>query len=177
MVSIIKATADNYQSISKIGNISVAEAHRGSCPDEDLNDYLQRNYNDEAIFREIGDPDNLYNIIYYDKTAIGFSKLILNAKHANISEENVAKLDRIYLLNEFQGLKLGYELLRYNVDLAKLNDQAGIWLYTWIGNEKAIRFYAKCGFKIIGSHRFYVTETSSNVNHQVFLEFSGPNHK
>ena len=172
MISIQRATDTNYKAISQIGNISVAEAHRGSCPDADLDAYLRRNYTDEAIMKEITDPNNIYHIIYVDAKAAGFSKIILNAGHPNITSENVAKLDRIYLLNEFQGLKLGYELLKFNIELSKKGRQAGIWLYTWTGNNKAINFYTKCGFKIIGSHHFFVTETSSNLNHQMLLAIS-----
>ena len=63
---------------------------------------------------------------------MGFSKIILNAKHPNIVTENVTKLDRIYLLKEFYGLKIGLELLNFNIELSRNNNQSGIWLYTWI---------------------------------------------
>lgn len=171
MISIVRATEKNYKSIVEIGRISVAEAHKNSCPDEDLNFYIANNYNDDAIRSEVCDRDNIYFIIKFDDVAAGFSKINLNANHKSIAAENVTKLDRIYLLKAFQDLKLGRELLSYNIDFCRKNNQSGIWLYTWIGNAKAINFYQKASFKIIGSHDFYVTKTTSNVNHQMFLRF------
>jgi diamine N-acetyltransferase len=169
MISVIKATEKNYKSIVGIGKVSVAEAHRDSASVEDLNEYLERNYNDDAIKQELNDPNNIYHIIQYNGNPVGFSKIILNAVHPNIVAENITKLDRIYLLKEFCGLKLGLELLNFNIGLAGNNNQSGIWLYTWIGNNRAINFYLKAGFTIIGSHKFYVTKTHYNLNHHMFL--------
>ena len=169
MTSIIKATEKDYKSIVDIGKVSVGEAHRESCSAEDMNEFLEANYNDYAIKEELGDPQNIYYIIKYNGNPAGFSKIILNAEHPNIGHKNVTKLDRIYLLREFYDLKLGFELLKFNIELSKNNNQSGMWLYTWVGNNRAVNFYLKTGFKIIGSHEFKVTETRYNQNHQMFL--------
>ena len=169
MISVIKATEKDFQSIVDIGRISVAQAHRDSCAPEDLNDYMERNYNPHAIQQELSDPKNIYHIICYNSIPAGFSKIVLNAAHPNIVAKNVTKLDRIYLLKEFFGLKLGLELLNFNISLAKNNHQSGIWLFTWVGNNRAVDFYLKTGFTIIGSHKFYVTETHYNLNHHMVL--------
>ncbi len=169
MTSITKATENDFQSIVDIGKVVVGEAHKNAAPVDDMKDYLQRNYNDAAIKEELSDPNNIYHIIYYDSQPVGFSKIIFDAPHPNIVAENVTMLDRIYLLKEFSGLKLGMQLLNFNLALAKDYGQEGIWLYTWVGNERAINFYQKAGFTIIGSHHFYVTPAYYNVNHQMYL--------
>ena len=175
MISVIQATEKDFKSIVTIGNISVAEAHRDSTTAENLKEYLAKNYTENAIKEELNDPNNIYHIISYNELPVGFSKINLNAKHPAIASENVTKLDRIYLLKEYFGLNLGFELLKFNIELSKNNNQAGIWLYTWIGNNRAINFYLKAGFKIIGSHRFYVTETHYNLNHHMYLKLVEPN--
>ena len=171
MISVIKATERDYNSIVSIGKISIAESHRGSCSAEDMNEFLERNYNSDAIKEELNDIKNIYYLVNYNDKPAGFSKIILNAKHPNIAAENVTKLDRIYLLREFYGLKLGLELLNFNIELSRNNDQSGMWLYTWIGNNRAIDFYLKAGFTNIGSHKFYVNETHYDLCHQLFLNF------
>ncbi len=170
MVLIKRATIDDFRAIADIGNISVKEAHKGSCPAEDLDEYMKDHYNDLAIQKELEDLNNIYQILLYNEKPAGFSKILLNAEHENIKEKNVAKLDRIYLLNEYFDLKLGIELLKANIELAKQNKQAGIWLVTWVGNSRAINFYTKAGFEVIGSYHFQVTPTTSNLNHQMFLK-------
>lgn len=172
MISIQKATKKDYDKIVSIGRISVTEAHKDSCSAEILNEYIERNYNAEEVQNELSNLDNIYHIIKHNDNPVGFSKIVLNEKHPNITLENVAKLDRIYLLSEFHGFKLGYELLKFNIEFSKNKQQSGIWLYTWIGNKKAINFYDNVGFKIIGSHNFLVAKKHYNLNHQMFLDFS-----
>lgn len=169
MISILKANLEHAQIISEIGRISVEEAHRDSCPTEDLSQYLEKNYNVEIIQDELNDEKNMYHLIYSDGEAAGFSKIILNSIHSNIQQTNITKLDRIYLLNKFFNRKLGFELLQFNIELSKKNNQFGIWLFTWVGNERAIKFYQKNGFEIIGAHNFQVTESHYNQNYQMFL--------
>ena len=170
MFSIIKATEKDHQTIVSLGNVSVEEAHRDSCSAEILNEYLSANYNDEAIKAELRNSNNIYHIIYYNEKPAGFSKIIFNAEHANIAEKHVTMLDRIYLLSEFFNLKSGVELLKFNIELAKQHAQSGMWLFTWGGNERALRFYKKAGFEIIGSHNFQVSASHYNLNHQMFLK-------
>jgi ribosomal protein S18 acetylase RimI-like enzyme len=175
MISIIRATERDCNSIVSIGKISVAESHRDSCSSEEMDEFLERNYNKVAIKEELNDITNIYYIIRYSDEPVGFSKIILNAKHSNIISENVTKLDRIYLLKEFYGLKLGLKLLNFNIELSRNNHQSGMWLYTWVGNKRAIDFYLKAGFTVVGSHKFYVNETHYDLCHQLFLSFIEPN--
>lgn len=169
MISVIKAKERDYNSIVSIGKISIAESHRDSCSAEDMNEFLGRNYNSDAIKEELNDINNIYYIINYNDKPVGFSKIILNAKHPNIVAENITKLDRIYLLKEFFGLKLGLELLNFNIELPRKNNQSGIWLYTWVGNNRAVNFYLRAGFTIIGSHKFYTSKTHYDLSHQMFF--------
>jgi diamine N-acetyltransferase len=172
MISVIKATEEDFQSIVNIGRISVEEAHRDSTTAENLEAYIDRHYSDDAIKEELTDATNIYHIVKYNGNPVGFSKIILNAAHPDIAAENVTKLDRIYVLKEYHNLKLGLQLLKFNTRLAEKNNQAGVWLYTWVGNTRAINFYLKTGFKIIGSHKFYVTETFYNMNHHMLLDLT-----
>jgi ribosomal protein S18 acetylase RimI-like enzyme len=88
-----------------------------------------------------------------------------------MNESHFAKLERLYLLKEFYDKKLGNALFQFNCDLAKQHSQKGIWLFVWTGNHRAIRFYDKAGFKIIGSHNFKISEDHSNPNHQMLKQF------
>lgn len=172
MISIRKATEEDCAIIAAIGKVSVADSHEGSSSEEDMNAFLERHYTAAVIQEELQDAHNIYYILYYNNTPAGFSKMVLNAPHPNIAAQNVAKLDRIYLLKEFYGLKLGLELLNFNITLARSNRQSGMWLYTWVGNERAVTFYQKAGFSIIGSHQYYVTATHYDESHHMLLIFS-----
>ena len=116
MISIKRAKEKDYKVIVQIGNISVGEAHKDSCSANDMKEYLKNNYNDMSIKEELNNPKNIYHILKYNEQPVGFSKIIANTEHPNLDCKNVTKLDRIYLLKEFQDLKLGFELLKFNIE-------------------------------------------------------------
>jgi diamine N-acetyltransferase len=169
--NIRSATGEDCVLIAGIGRVAVELAHRSSCSAEDMNRFLDNTYTPEAIAAELDNPDNCYHLLYYEGKPAGFSKIIMNMAHPNIMEQNITKMDRIYIAEEFYGLRLGYELLQFNIGLSEKNNQAGMWLFTWTGNERAVNFYRRTGFKIVGSHRFKVTETHYNSHHQMLLRY------
>jgi ribosomal protein S18 acetylase RimI-like enzyme len=171
MISIVKATGKDFQLLADIGKISYIESHGHSAKDADINTYLNEKYNYEVFKDELRDLNNIYHIIYHDNQPAGYSKIILNTPHSNIPTKNITKLERLYLLKEYYGLKLGFELFNSNLELSKTSNQAGMWLFVWKQNHRAISFYKKMGFKIIGSYDFKLTETHSNHNHHMFLEY------
>ena len=171
MTSIIKANENDFQILADIGKRSFMESHGSSASPTDINQYVAEKYNNEVCKSELSNPENNYHFIYHENKPAGYSKLILNAKHPNIQIENVSKLERLYLLKEFYYLKLGLMLHNFNIELSKGNNQAGMWLFVWKENARAIDFYKKAGFKIIGSHDFKLTENHSNPNYQMILEY------
>lgn len=171
MVSIVKATVTNFQTIIDIGKASFIESHHTSASKETIDTYINEKFTEAIIKEELADVRNLFHIIYYNNTPAGYSKIILSIRHDNVKVENVTKLERIYLLKNYYSLKLGYQLFEFNVNLSKNNNQKGMWLYVWDKNERAVNFYEKTGFKIIGSHNFFLSKTHANPNHQMLLEY------
>jgi ribosomal protein S18 acetylase RimI-like enzyme len=171
MTSIVKATKDDSELLTNIGKQTFIESHGHSAAEADINIYISKTYTPDVFRDELCNPANIYHIIYYNQQPAGFSKIIFNSPHSNIKEENVTKLERIYLLKEFYSLKLGTELMKFNIELSKQNHQAGIWLFVWKENPRAVNYYTKAGFKIVGSYDFKLTESHSNPNHQMFLKY------
>ena len=171
MISIVKAKEEDYQLLTEIGKATFLESHGHSASKANIDQYVSEKYNHDAFRYELSDPQNIYHIIYYKQQPAGYSKIIFNAPHSNIKEGNVTKLERIYLLKEFYSLKLGAELLKFNIELSRQNKQAGMWLFVWKENPRALNFYKKAGFEVIGSYDFKLTETHSNPNHQMYLKY------
>lgn len=168
---IRRAVESDSKIIADIGRAAVELSHRASCSEKDMNDFLNAYYNEDAILAELKDPANIYHVIFHGAQAAGFSKIILNAQHPNIPHSNATKLDRIYLDQQFYDLKAGYQLLNHNIALSKESNQCGMWLFTWTGNERAVNFYKRSGFEVIGSHKFKVTDDHYNPHHQMFLAY------
>jgi len=170
MISISRTAVKDAQLLSEIAIRSFIQSHGHSADTGTINNYVTERYNPEALRKESEDDRNIFHIISHEGQPAGYSKIILNNPYESSAEKNITKLERIYVLQEFYDKKLGKELFHFNKELAKANGQSGMWLFVWIENHRAIRFYEQNGFVIIGSYDFQLSETHSNPNHQLFLQ-------
>lgn len=171
MHEIIKATEKDVALLSSLATNTFLQSHGHSAPARDINNYIAEKYNEAILKEELNDPQNIYHIIYYGEKPAGYSKIIYNRPYENSVLQNITKLERIYILQEFYNKQLGKALFQFNVELAKQNQQAGMWLYVWKENTRAFNFYTRAGFTIIGSHNFKISATHANPNHQLLLMF------
>jgi ribosomal protein S18 acetylase RimI-like enzyme len=171
MLAIKKATLKNANLLSKLSIAAFIPAHGQAAPKEVVDAYIAANFSEENFRKELSNPKFQYHILYYKEKMAGFSKVIFNQKNEHVVDKNATKMERLYLLKEFYNLGLGKELLNFNSTLAKKHKQAGIWLFVWIENLKAIAFYKKMGFQKVGEHDFVLSPTKSNPNHILYLKF------
>jgi ribosomal protein S18 acetylase RimI-like enzyme len=171
MISIEKATVADSELIARIGSDTFLESHGHSASAEDIESFITKTYNKEAIKAEFNNPNAHYYIILVNGKVAGFSKVEINAVSPFVQDVNITKLQRIYLLKAFYGQNLGAKLFDFNIEFSKENSQQGIWLAVWVENKRAISFYKKKGFKIVGAYDFEISETHSNPNHIMYLEY------
>ena len=171
LTSITRAGEKDFQLLSELAKLTFLESHGHSAPSADVAAYVTEKYSPAVIKEVLSNEKNIYFIIYTDNRPAGYSKIIFDTPYPDSPIKNITKLERLYLLKEFYSLKLGVQLFQFNIDLAKSNNQMGMWLFVWKENQRAVNFYKKSGFVIIGSHDFKISETHSNPNHQMFLKF------
>jgi diamine N-acetyltransferase len=171
MISITKATAADAELVAAIATQSFTESHGHSAAPEDIQHYVTEKYNRYTLETELKDTKNKYRIICVDGKAAGYSKILLDTPYENSPIARMAKLERIYLLKEYYGMQAGSALFDHTIGFAKAAQQEAVWLFVWEENDRAIRFYKKKGFVIIGSYDFPISATHSNPNHQMLLGF------
>ncbi|WP_225037195.1 GNAT family N-acetyltransferase [Winogradskyella sp. SM1960] len=171
MVEIIKANPSHSDIIVTLGQQTFLESHGHSASKDDIQNYISRTYNKTAILKEFENNNVHYHLIYSDGNIAGFSKIDLDTTNKNITDPNISKFDRLYILEAFQGKQLGAKLFQFTIELSKKQHQNGIWLAVWTENQKAVKFYQNMGFKIVGAFDFKISETHSNPNHIMYLEY------
>lgn len=172
MNKIRKAKVENSQELAIVAKDAFLTAHGHSASKEDIDNYVANNFSEANFLKELTNTNNHYYLIFHDNKLAGYSKITLNSTNKNIASENVTYMSRLYLLKEFYGLNLGKELFDFNIDFSKQHKQKGIWLAVWIENKRAIHFYTKMGFKIIGEYDFRISETHTNPNHIMYLKYN-----
>ena len=139
--------------------------------EKDIDAYVSNHFNDSYILKELTNSKNLIYLMFDNDLLIGYSKFVLNTSHDLIEIKSVCKLERIYLSKTHYGSGLSNDLLSFVIEYSKNNDQAGIWLNVWTENKRAINFYNKTEFKIIGDYQFQISTDHSNPNYVMYLEF------
>ncbi len=172
MTFIIRGTEVDSLILSKISRQTFLESHGRSAPQKDLDQFISEKYTEEKLKEELKDSANIYHLLYYKEELVGFSKIILNVPYKEGADKNMTKLDRIFLLKKVYDLKLGVALLTFNLQFMKQHHQTGVWLFAWTENERAITFYKRNGFKIVGNYDFKISENHTNPNYQMLLDFS-----
>lgn len=157
MAEIRIAKETDAQFIALLGRMTFTETFNHLFRDKnDLLAYCNRTFSVEKIKSGIKNPNNIFYIALVNELPAGYAKLKLNSKIKFIQSENICQLQKIYVLNDFRSLKIGLKLQNLLIEKAKENKFNEIWLSVYKGNERAISFYKKSGFKNIGAHKFQI---------------------
>ena len=85
---------------------------------------------------------------------IGYLKLNFGDAQTELKNDQAIEIERIYVLKEFHGKKVGQLLYNKAIELAKERNADFVWLGVWEENHKAINFYKKNGFLEFDQHKF-----------------------
>lgn len=161
MIKIKSAKEVDTNVLALLGRLTYAESHSHFIDDKnDLLKHLDENFSVSKTKKDINNPKNLFYLIYVDDLPVGYTKLVVNAKHKSIASQNNCCLEKIYILNDFIPLKIGQQLLTFAEEQAKALQLDSMWLSVYIKNNRAIRFYERNEYKNIGELNFIVNGKS-----------------
>ena len=115
---------------------------------------MERAFTEEQLRRELADPDSRFYLLQLRGQAVGYLKLNFGPAQTDLNDPDSLEIQRIYVLPEFQGLKLGEQMLQKALAVAVESGLQYLWLGVWEKNTGAIRFYERHGFTVIGEHPF-----------------------
>lgn len=171
MVSIVRLTPSDVTMLAAIGGTTLIESHGNSAPAAIMQEYVKKNFSKEACIAELNEESNIFYAVFFNNQPAGYSKIVFDCPHPATHLQPVTKMERLYLLKEFYDLKLGQALMQHASDLSIAQGEKGMWLNVWKKNERAIRFYQKQGFEIVGESEFVLSETHSNPNWVMLLRY------
>ncbi|MBC6998095.1 GNAT family N-acetyltransferase [Cytophaga sp. FL35] len=171
MVKIVEAAIQDCKELIALGKSTFVNSHGHSAASKDIQEYIDANFTEAKLLPEILNKNCIYSLIYLDDSLAGYSKITLNSTHPQITSSQATKLDRLYLDQNFYGKDLGKQLMHYNLQLSQEKQQLGMWLYVWKENQRAVNFYQKMNFKIVGEGDFKITDTHSNPNFIMYREY------
>ncbi len=120
--------------------------------------YLEQAYNINKLREELSNSNSTFYFLYTNEKLSGYLKLNEYKAQTDIYDPQCLEIERIYVTKEFQGKGLGSFLIKKAIDIANIRKKSYVWLGVWERNHKAILFYKKKGFYVIGKHSFFMGE-------------------
>lgn len=153
-IEIKKATLSDLATIQDISKKSFIETFAAINTPENMAKYLQESFNTAQLTTEINNPESPFYIAFWNTEPVGYLKLNLGNAQTEVVEDTTLEIQRIYVLKEFHGKRIGQLLLDEAIKIAHQIPVTYIWLGVWEENHRALQFYTKNGFVTFDKHLF-----------------------
>ena len=154
MIITRPAKSSDAASLAAIAERTFRDTFTVDNSEENINLHCARNFSVEIQNEEISDPQFTTLLAEYAGDLVGFAQLRLAHTTDCVKGDRPAELHRIYVLSEWHGRGVANELMRAVYAAAAQAGSDCIWLGVWERNLKAIAFYRKSGFSVVGDHAF-----------------------
>ena len=153
-ITIQKATINDVEQLQKIGRETFSETFSSSNTEENMQKYLEEGFSIEKLSDELNNENSIFYFALSENKVIGYLKINFGVSQTELKDEKAVEIERIYVLKEFFGKKVGQILYEKAIEIAKQKNADYVWLGVWEENPRAISFYKKNGFVEFDKHIF-----------------------
>lgn len=153
-INIRKITAADIDALHSISVQTFYETFSAMNSEENMTKYLETNLSKNRLQDELNDDKAAFYFAEVDGNVVGYLKLNSGQSQTELIDQNGLEIERIYVLKELLGKKIGQQLYEKAIDIARGKNAEFVWLGVWEENERAISFYKKHGFAPFDKHVF-----------------------
>lgn len=153
-IDIKKVTIHDILQLQIIGRETFSETFSSSNTEENMKDYLEQGFSNDKLMDEMNNEDSEFYFALIENKVIGYLKINFGESQTELKNEESLEIERIYVLKEFHGKKVGQILYEKAIQIANLKNVDYVWLGVWEENPRAISFYKKNGFVEFDKHIF-----------------------
>lgn len=153
-IEIQRVTLNDIDQLQKIGRQTFYETFSAGNSQENMTKYLDEGFSIEKLTAELSDNNAEFYFATLDDNVIGYLKLNFGQSQTELQDDNALEIERIYLLKDFHGKKVGQILYDKAIHIAIQKNADYVWLGVWEENPRAINFYKKNGFVEFDKHVF-----------------------
>ncbi len=170
LFNIEKVNENEVAQLQSLSRQTFAETFSDSNSKENMNKYLTENLSIEKLSEELNNENSHFFFIKDGERNIGYLKLNMGPSQTELKDETALEIERIYVIQEYQGKKVGQQLYEKAIQVAKEKKAQYVWLGVWEENHKAIQFYNKNGFEVFDKHVFVLgDEKQTDLMMRLFI--------
>lgn len=121
---------------------------------KNIDAYTSVAFTPEKILSELNNPDSKFYFAKDGDDIAGYIKLNFNSAQNEFKDPQAVEIERIYVSRAHHKRQIGSQLINFAINIASGNKLDYIWLGVWDQNYRAIAFYERNGFIVIGRHDF-----------------------
>lgn len=153
-ITILVGSAEDAGELAKFGEKTFRATYSAQNSAATMRAYVAEHFTNDRLTQEILDDQNLFFIARNKMGKIvGYAKVTESVPDPCVTGPAV-EIQRIYVARRSKGKGIGAALLQRCINSAALAGYESTWLGVWVENEKAIAFYRKWGFEVVGTHIF-----------------------
>ncbi len=160
--SIRIATAADAEALTELALRIFYDSFAPMNSPENIEAYMSRNFTVEKLSAQLADPRVTFLIAEIETAPAAFAKLFDGAVPDGIKGSAPIEIERFYVDRQFHGAGVAHTLMQSCFDRARQSGYKTIYLGVWEHNHRAIAFYRKWGFEIVGSHPFQMGDETQN---------------
>lgn len=153
-IQITKAEIKDIEKLQTIGRQTFYETFAEGNTKENMKKYLEEGFSDQKLNSELNDINSQFYLASMGTQLIGYLKVNFGQAQTELKDRASLEIERIYVLKEFHGQKVGQLLYDKAIEIAKQSKANYVWLGVWEKNLRAISFYQKNGFVEFDRHVF-----------------------
>jgi ribosomal protein S18 acetylase RimI-like enzyme len=149
-----KVYPEDLIQLQQIGRQTFFEAFAASNTEENMAHYMAEGFSTGKLKAELHDAHSEFYFSCLGEKVIGYLKVNFGPSQTDVKDDKSLEIERIYVLKEFIGKKVGQMLFDQAIQIAKERHADYVWLGVWEHNPRAIQFYKKNGFVEFDRHIF-----------------------
>ena len=153
-IAIEQINNSHIEALQQIGRQTFSETFAESNSADNMAKYLAEAYAYEKLNEELNNQNSFFYFAMLDEKVIGYLKLNMGGSQTELKDNDALEIERIYVLKDFHGKKVGQLLFDKAIKIAKALQVAYVWLGVWEENKRALKFYIKNGFVEFDQHVF-----------------------
>ncbi len=153
-IKIKRATINDLDQLQGIGRQTFSETFDSYNTEENMRKYLDERFSAAKLSSELNDKNAEFYFALLNNRVIGYLKINVGQSQTELQDDEALEIERIYVLSEFYGKKVGQILYDKSFEIALQKKAKYVWLGVWEHNYRAIRFYKKNGFVEFDKHIF-----------------------
>jgi ribosomal protein S18 acetylase RimI-like enzyme len=166
IIQIRMAGPSDVVLLAEIGRQTFRDTFGPANTPEDMAKYLAKSFGEPIQTSELKDPSNSFLVAEVSGVPVGYARLRSGPAPPAVPGSHPMEIVRFYSVKEWIGRGVGPRLMQECLDVAAETGHDTLWLDVWEQNERAIAFYKKWEFIVVGNQPF---QLGDDLQHDLLM--------